>query len=213
MLKILFTLLLCLSASLNFGQSESFESSLDSIQSESEAQEFIKNNKATRGQVLVFNKEKHRTRLAKEIFNLNVGSKKFDKKNPNPTYYKVIEKISTPYAKASAIFFDGKRKTLAEINKSRNLIIRRFRDGYQFEDLARMYSMDKTAKQGGDLGWFTKGEMPKNIENAVFSGKHGINDIYMVDIPEQDAYYVILITAEKKLIEEVKVLKVTEPAR
>jgi len=213
MLKILFTSLLCLTAPLIFSQSKSFEKSLDSIQSESEAQEFIKNNKSSRGQVLVFNKEKHRTRLAKDIFSLNVGSKKFDKKNPNPTYYKVIEKISTPYAKASAIFFDGKQKSLAEINKSRNLIIKRFRDGYQFEDLARMYSMDKTAKQGGDLGWFTIGEMPKNIENAVFSGKHNINDIYMVDIPEQDAYYVILITAEKKLIEEVKVLKVTEPAR
>jgi len=197
----------------SFSQTESFDNSLDAIQSEIEAKEFIERNKSANGKVIVFNPVKHKTRFAKDIMAMSVGTKKIDKNNPIPTYYKVIEKNETPFAKASAIYFDGNLKTIAEINKIRNLIIKRFKNGYRFEDLARMYSMDKTAQQGGDLGWFKRGELPQRIENAIFLGNHSVNDIFMVDIPEQNSYYVILVTADQKLIEEVKVLKVTEPRK
>ncbi|MEM6516551.1 MAG: peptidylprolyl isomerase [Bacteroidota bacterium] len=211
MSKSLFLVVLFFITLASFSQSKDFEKSLDSIQSQAQAEEFIEKNKSAKGKVLIFNKEKHKTRFAQDIMQMNVGAKKFNAKDPRPTYYKVIEKSDTPFARASAIYFDGNSKTMAEINKTRNLIIKRFKAGYKFEDLAKLYSMDKTAKQGGDLGWFKRGEMPKRIENAIFLGNHSVNDIFMVDIPEQKSYYVILVTAEQKLIEEVKVLKVTQP--
>ncbi len=213
MIKPLLCYALLLVSSISYSQGNNFEKLLDSVQSETDAQNFIETNKSAKGKVLVFNKEKHHTKLANELFGLSVGSKKYNDNKAQPTYYKVLEKIETPYAKASCIYLDGKIKTIAEINKTRNYIINRYKNGYKFSDLARMHSMDKTAKQGGDLGWFTKGEMPANIENAVFSGTHDINDIFMVNIPEEKAYYVVLITEKQKLIEEIKVLKVTEPNR
>ena len=47
-------------------------------------------------------------------------------------------------------------------------------DGGSFEDLAREYSEDPgSAKQGGDLGWVTTGEMVKPFEDALFSMNKG----------------------------------------
>jgi peptidyl-prolyl cis-trans isomerase D len=43
-----------------------------------------------------------------------------------------------------------------------------------FASLAEKYSQDNgTKKQGGDLGWVTRGEMVKEFEDAVFSAKKG----------------------------------------
>jgi peptidyl-prolyl cis-trans isomerase D len=43
-----------------------------------------------------------------------------------------------------------------------------------FSSLAEKYSQDNgSKKQGGDLGWVTRGEMVKEFEDAVFSAKKG----------------------------------------
>ena len=41
--------------------------------------------------------------------------------------------------------------------------------GAAFEDLAKKYSQDTSAAQGGDLGYFTRGTMVKPFETAAFS--------------------------------------------
>ncbi len=47
-------------------------------------------------------------------------------------------------------------------------------EGKDFAELARIYSADKgSAEQGGSLGWFTKGMMVKEFEDACFGGKPG----------------------------------------
>jgi peptidyl-prolyl cis-trans isomerase C len=47
-------------------------------------------------------------------------------------------------------------------------------DGKKFEDVAREYSKDPgSAKQGGDLGYFTKDKMVKPFADAAFSLKKG----------------------------------------
>ncbi len=47
-------------------------------------------------------------------------------------------------------------------------------NGSNFEELAREYSTDQgSAVQGGDLGWFGRGQMVKPFEEAAFNNKKG----------------------------------------
>lgn len=212
MLKILLTTALLFIASASFAQKD-FEKSLDSIQTLDDVNLFFEKNKKAKGKVVVFNEEKHKTRMAEDIFKMRVGAKKYFKDSPQKTYYKVIEKYKIPYYRVSCVYLDGNKKSLEDINKMREHVVSKYNQGYRFTDLAKQYSMDNSAKQGGDLGWFTYGDLHPEFEKQVLDGTYGVNDIFTVDVPEINAYYVVLMTQDKKLIEEAKVLKVTEPIR
>lgn len=60
-------------------------------------------------------------------------------------------------------------KTKAEAEK----IIAELNKGAKFETLAKKDSIDPGAKNGGELGWFTKGEMVKPFSDAAFALKPG----------------------------------------
>jgi peptidyl-prolyl cis-trans isomerase C len=47
------------------------------------------------------------------------------------------------------------------------------KQGKTFEELAREKSICPSGKRGGNLGWFTRGKMVREFENACFSGKKG----------------------------------------
>lgn len=42
-----------------------------------------------------------------------------------------------------------------------------------FEDLAKEKSLCPSGKRGGNLGWFGRGQMVKQFENAAFSARKG----------------------------------------
>ena len=212
MLKNLLVLLACFSTAFCLSQND-FESELDSIQTLDEAKIFVQKNKSLKGKVITFNKEKHHTKIADELFKLGKGSKKVYKTDVKKTYYKVIDKNEIPYQKVSYIFFDGTKKSMDEINILRQNIILKYKNGFRFEDLAKHYSMDNNAKRGGDLGWVTEGDLHPDFEAQVLNQSHNVNDIFTVDIPEQEWYYVILKTEDTKYIEEIKVLKVIETVK
>lgn len=212
MLRLLQLSALILCSTTVFAQGD-FEKSLDSIQTLDDVNIFFKKNKKAKGKVIVFNEEKHKTRMAQDIFKMGVGAKKYFKDKPQKTYYKVIDKYQIPYYRVSCVYLDGKSKSIDEINAIRQTVMAKYGKGYRFEDLARQYSMDRTANQGGDLGWFTEGDLHPDFESAIINGSHQVNDLFTLDIPETNSYYVVLVTADKKLIEEAKVLKVTEPSK
>lgn len=201
--------LFCFST-ITFAQND-FEKQLDSIQDETQATSFIQNHKHNQGKLLVFNKEKHKSQLAKELFTLGSGSKKVFKTDIDKTFYKVIDKYETPYYRVSYVFLDGSKKSAEEITKLRQEIIAKYNKGFQFKGLAKYYSMDESAKKGGDTGWFKAGELNPEFEQAVINEPHAIDAIFTVDVPEKQAYYVVVKTYDSKNIEEIKVLKVTEP--
>nr|WP_321222804.1 peptidylprolyl isomerase [uncultured Psychroserpens sp.] len=213
MLKnLLITTTLLLTTSLVVAQKD-FEKSLDSIQTLDDVNLFFKKNKTIKGKVIVFNEEKHKTRMAQDILNMGVGSKKYFKDAPQKTYYKIIDKFEIPYYRVSCVYLDGSKNSIKDINIIRNQIIAKYQDGYRFTDLAKQYSMDNSAKQGGDLGWFTNGDLHPEFETPIIEGNYSKGDIFKIDIPEINAYYVVLVTQDKRLIKESKVLKVTEPLR
>ena len=75
MLKNLLTAFLILLSCIAVSQNN-FESQLDSIQDETQATKFIETNKSYKGQIITFNKEKHKTPLADDLFALGRGGKK-----------------------------------------------------------------------------------------------------------------------------------------
>ncbi len=61
----------------------------------------------------------------------------------------------------------------AALNKAKD-VISRLNNGEKFEDLAKELSADEgSAKDGGDLGYFTKGTMVDEFENAVVALENG----------------------------------------
>lgn len=185
------------------------EKELDSISTLEDAKTFSQTHKrANKSKMFTFNKEKHKTQLANDLFELSKGGKKVIKTDYKNTYYKIIDKSKVLHNRVSYIYFDGSKMSLKDINAKRSKLIAQFRDGYKFEALATMHSMDINAKRGGDLGWFPEGKMHQEFENAVRS--HDLGDVFTLDIEEPKWHYIILKTFEPKRIEEITILKFTE---
>ncbi|MGD9395166.1 MAG: peptidylprolyl isomerase [Candidatus Thorarchaeota archaeon] len=62
--------------------------------------------------------------------------------------------------RASHILVDKHSQALA--------LISRIREGDDFRSIAKQYSTCPSKKKGGDLGWFTKGQMVPEFEKAAF---------------------------------------------
>lgn len=45
--------------------------------------------------------------------------------------------------------------------------------GKQFEEVAKLVSLCPSGKRGGELGWFGRGQMVKEFENAAFAMQKG----------------------------------------
>ena len=75
-------------------------------------------------------------------------------------------------------------------------------NGSNFATLARQYSTDQgSAVQGGDLGWFSRGQMVKPFEQAAFNNKK--NEVSIVTT--QFGIHIIQTTDRGKLSKQVQV--------
>ncbi len=72
--------------------------------------------------------------------------------------------------------------------------------GADFAELARQYSSDGSAQEGGDLGWFSEGEMVKPFSDSCFYGKTG--DIKLVGT--QFGLHIIEILDQSKDVKKVQ---------
>ncbi len=69
------------------------------------------------------------------------------------------------------------------------------RQGEPFAEIAGKYSMSPDAEQGGDLGFFAKGEMPPEFEKAVFNLAVGrLSDL----VKSEYGYHVFLVEEKRK---------------
>jgi peptidyl-prolyl cis-trans isomerase SurA len=78
--------------------------------------------------------------------------------------------------------------------------------GAKFEDLAKKYSDGPSAKDGGDLSYFKRGTMPKELDDKVFALKAG----EVSDVIRTKQGYVILLAAEHEMA-GIPTLKEAEP--
>ena len=81
------------------------------------------------------------------------------------------------------------------LNKEKDAdnIMARLAKGENFEDLAKRFSKCPSKSKGGSLGWFKRGEMVKEFEDACFNGKTG--DI--VKVKTEFGYHIIKIVDQK----------------
>ncbi len=74
--------------------------------------------------------------------------------------------------------------------------------GGNFANLARLYSTDGSAQEGGDLGWFPEGQMVKPFSDSCFYGKTG--EIFQVQT--QFGIHLIEVLAKSSKVKKVKVV-------
>jgi len=74
---------------------------------------------------------------------------------------------------------EGKDATqIAALEKKAQEALQKAKSGEKFDELAIKYSDGSTAKEGGDLGFFPRGKMVKEVEDAAFSLRRGqVSDI------------------------------------
>ena len=75
-------------------------------------------------------------------------------------------------------------------------ILKQAKQGADFAQLAKKYSQDTSAENGGDLDFFGKGQMVEPFEKAAFSIKVG--EIYPEVVESDYGYHIIKKTGEKQ---------------
>ncbi|WP_330948555.1 peptidylprolyl isomerase [Virgibacillus sp. MG-45] len=94
--------------------------------------------------------------------------------------------------KASHILVDDE-KTAKEVKKKLD-------EGGDFAKLAKEYSTDSSAEQGGDLGYFSAGKMVPEFEDAAYSMKVGeVSDL----VKSQFGYHIIKLEDKRKKEEDI----------
>nr|WP_275938139.1 peptidylprolyl isomerase [Oryzomonas sagensis] len=94
---------------------------------------------------------------------------------------------------------------LVKTEKQAKDILAQIKAGGKFEELAKKNSVDASAAQGGDLGWFGKGSMVPVFEKAALALKEGqVSDVVKSDF----GYHIIKLTGKRaagvRPFEEVK---------
>ncbi len=109
--------------------------------------------------------------------------------------YRVPERV-----KVAHILFKTTGKNPSEIvtiEKTARDVLGQVRSGKDFGELAKKYSEDSSASNGGEIGWVVRGQTVKDFESAAFSMKPGqvsdlIKTIYGIHIlkvlDKQDAH-------------------------
>jgi len=101
-------------------------------------------------------------------------------------------------AKASHILikWDNETEEAKKVAKEKAKgILKDIKGGASFEENARQFGTDGTASRGGDLGWFSAGQMVKPFETAVFAAARPglLGDV----VETQFGYHIIDVTHTK----------------
>lgn len=78
--------------------------------------------------------------------------------------------------------------------KDARKIMDRIAKGEDFAELAKRFSKCPSKSKGGNLGWFGKGQMVPEFEQACFNGKTG--DV-VGPVKTEFGYHIIKITGQK----------------
>lgn len=199
-MKNLILTALFLTCTFSFGQS--LKDKLSKIETIEEANDFVYENAENNVEFIKINSEDAKSETDLKL--LKNTSK--DLITINENIYKMIATDKEDSFRASYIYFDGKKKTLKEINTLREKVIEAYRRGISFQELSKEHTMDPN--QNTDMGWFVAGETIPKFENAVKAHKKG--EIFTVDSPQKHWYYVVLKTHDNTLITTKSFIRISK---
>jgi len=105
--------------------------------------------------------------------------------------YAVPEKRTLQYV--SWMKTPSREDTVLVLNELEEIAFR-LTEGELFEDLARIYSVDGSAANGGDLDFFARGQMVKPFEDAAFTAEIGA---VIGPVETQFGFHLIKVTDKK----------------
>jgi len=89
---------------------------------------------------------------------------------------------------------EGKKdEELPELKKKAETALKRVKDGEDFGEIAKRFSDSSTAKQGGFLGVYKRGELSKGLEEIVFKMKKN----ELTDVMDTKQGYLVLQVLER----------------
>ena len=118
-------------------------------------------------------------KMINSLLDANVyGKVKVSEKDAKKYYDKNREMFKRPETlKASHILIkldkNADSKAVAKAEKEIKEISKKQKEGVDFSELAKQYSEGPSASNGGDLGYFPRGAMVKEFEDAAFALKPG----------------------------------------
>ncbi len=150
------------------------------------------------------------TALPVQARDILLKSNKGDVIGPIATYegyviYKLIDRVKSKNeaVRASHILVRSTGNDKEDLEKA-NQIYNELIKGADFASLAKSKSNDPgSASNGGDLGWFTKGQMVKEFEEACFKGNIGV-----IQKPVKTVYGYHIIKVTGKLNEDFVLEKI-----
>lgn len=87
----------------------------------------------------------------------------------------------------------------SEIRQRAQAVLDSARAGEDFAELARRHSDDGTSTQGGDLGYFTRGQMVPEFERAAFALSDS-GDVTRNLVETQYGYHIIRLTGKRESV-------------
>jgi parvulin-like peptidyl-prolyl isomerase len=183
-----------------YGQS-TLQQSLQQVASVAEAEQFVREHPPLQASLRVLRPSSDTAAIDRQLYHLAVG----EVRSIGQQTYKIIDDTTTYAFRASYIYLDGSQLSTATIDSLRRLILRRYAAGTAFEQLADTYNMDGN-KNHGDLGIFPAGRMVAPFEQAVRS--HTCGEVFTVDVPGNQWYYVVKKTAPDQVTRVLTVLQV-----
>jgi peptidyl-prolyl cis-trans isomerase SurA len=121
--------------------------------------------------------------LTKRVISSEVGSHITIGEDEIEKYYnehkKEFERPEQVALRSIEVSTQGKAETeMPDLKKKAETALKRVKDGEDFGEIAKRYSDGSTAKQGGYLGMYKRGELSKELEDVVFKmKKNGLTDV------------------------------------
>jgi peptidyl-prolyl cis-trans isomerase D len=147
--------------------------------------------------------------LAEVLFNASVGTTFGPYFTDNS--YRISRLAAVNYlpdsVKARHILLRPTQANVQTIQKTADSLVNLIKSGSaEFEMLAMMYSNDGTAQSGGDLGWFSEGEMVKPFSDTCFFAEKG----EVKQVLTQYGIHVVQITDQAKPVRKVQIATIVK---
>lgn len=173
----------------------------EKVKTVQDAEKYIAANANLKPAIMKVVYGKDSTALDKRLLKQNKG----DVFSVGYVTYKVIEVEESVKYRGSYIFLDRGSLSNREVDSLSKIIVDKLNKGIPFEKVSDEYTMDGNNTQG-DTGWFYgEDTAPKELQDGL--KKHVKGDIFFVDVPERQWYYIVKKTYDDDLRKEMTVLR------